>query len=389
MIPAIKRYLLEHWKEFGFGDKPGDLLFIKFMDRRIRRPEVGCLIFLVKKNYRFREEPVLIVKMPRYAKNPGANLSLTKEFDNLNHVRSKLMEKDILGPIPRPVFLTTVDSYPVFAMSFLPGEDLGMWFISPDPLESAEIKFNLAFNWLTKFQRLMGGRLTKIDEDFIGKYVTGTIEKYRNTFSRDPSKHKSYFDGIHENSRKYLGREISLFLQHGDFHASNLFVEKGEISGVIDWEDFSSVALPCYDLVYFIRTYTDALYHSLIYRSDPDSIERLSNSTRYFEIVDRIVEHYCEKFEIDPEFMSFLLPLNLIQALNAGGDPRKMAFAHCEKLEILLRMQIGNVRGLVGALSAFAYRDMGGKAYAEGNLKLAEVCKDRANKVFRRFPQRD
>ena len=385
MIPAVKQYLLEHWVDFDLGDKPDDLLFIKFMDRGIRSAEVGCLTFLVKQVRRSLERPVLIVKIPRYPKNPEANRSLELEFNNLSLVRSRSEKDNIINSIPRPIFLKTIDSCQVLAISFLAGGDLGRWFVTPDPFESAEIKYKMAFDWLISFQKLMGEKPAELDEGFIDKYVNGPIEKYRQTFSADTERYKQYFTKIASNAREKIGKKIKLYPQHGDWHASNILAANGKISGVIDWEDFSLDAPPCYDLFYFIRTYTDALYNSLIYRDDPVLIDNLANSTRYFEVVERIIEYYCKNIEIDIELVNVFLPLYIIGSLNAAGDPRKVALPACERGELLLSMEIENIRNLVTALSVFAYLDLGKRAYAANNLELVGICKERMNAIFKRF----
>ena len=156
MIPFIKEYLFNHWTPLNLGEKPKDLLFVKFADRGIRAPEVGIISFLVKKVLPEREEPLMILRFPRYASNLPANQSLECEYKNLMYIHEKLGSSCLAFGIPRVCFWQEINSSRVLGISHLPGESMWQGIAAGDVIKKYLANYVKAFTWQMGFQKALG-----------------------------------------------------------------------------------------------------------------------------------------------------------------------------------------------------------------------------------------
>ena len=191
MIPCVKEYLL------NLGEKPEDLLFIKFADRRIRAPAVGTITFLVKKIDRGEEKPLFILRIPRYPKSAEADQTLENEYRNLTLVRQRLQDPELLSAVPSPILLEKIETGRFLIIGLLSGRDLGYRLPGRDLIKAYVDNFLLAFGWKMKFEKRWGGVGAQSGEAI----VVSEIELYKRTFPASAAKPEQFFSRITDKAQ--------------------------------------------------------------------------------------------------------------------------------------------------------------------------------------------
>jgi len=347
MIPFIKRRLLEEWPKLGLGERPDDLLFIKFADRGIRRAEVSIISSLVKGKYRGEEKPLFIFRFPRYAGSSEARSSLETEFSNLNVIHGKLDDQTV----PKVVYWGEINDYRVLAVSFLPGAPLSRQMLSDNILRSYIGNFGLAFSWLVNWQKAFGS--------------AGQI-----TLAELPA------------------LALPRWPQHGDYHADNIFVLEGAVSGVIDWEDFELAGAPCFDLYHFIRTYFEGINE---YFAKTDRVEELSYFTESREVgtvVRATIDNYYQLAGIDPQAEKVLLSRYLSYAASLAASPRKRAEGALKRLNILLKLAPSSIEELLFYQSVFNYGEIYQRAKEKQAQRLIELSRSKISEIQKRATEK-
>lgn len=384
MIPFVKGFLMDNWQGLGLGERPDDLLFVKFADRRIRASEVGIVSFLVKKVSGGKEEPLIVLRLPRYFNNEAAKATLAGEYKNLVSIHKRLGDPEILSAIPRPVVWEEIDHHRVLGVSFLAGSDLSDGMVSARILESYVERYDLAFDWLIKFQKKLDPR-NNISVTELAKKVIGD---FRASFSGNVGPVEKYLSVLQGRAGKLERKNCPLFPQHADFHAENIFLSGGKVSGVVDWEDFDPEGIPAFDLFHFIKTYFEALFDYFGKKGDVAAIEKLSSDRDIIRVIKMTEEKYFQAMGIDPELSQVLLPLYLIRSVNLAADPRKKAMAAMKRMILLLQLGPFDIYDLFLFMSLGAYVPIYRRAAAQKDQALAKLCQERIANIQRTAEQK-
>lgn len=351
MIPYIKEFILKNWESLKLGQRPKDLLFIKFEDRLIRSQDVSIITFLVKKITNNGETPFLIVKIPRYPENQYANLTLENEYNNLIKVQENIDDQNILNAMPNPILMKKINNSIVFISNHLLGNEMGYSIFSKN-IDSAFLdNFNMSFKWLVNFQNLWTNKFMITFKEFTDKYVKAIIQKYCTTFPNRANSHDKYFDAILHKCSEFSNEEIIILPQHGDFHASNLFITNNKISGVIDFEDFTENGIPCFDLIHFISSYFEALFDYSANIGYGKGIELLTCNSQWKEIIEICIKKYCKTLTININMLAIFIPLFLIESICIAASPRKKARYIIPKKEMILSLHPFTVHELLSDMA--------------------------------------
>ncbi len=275
MIPFIGEYIRE---KFNI-----DPIFILLESRQIRQAELSTISFLVKKKEKDREDPFAIIKMPRYADNIQALRTLELENENLT-ILSKKLSQELLSSVPSILFFDKISDAYVLGERFIAGLEMSSAILKgPSILDNFAANSIAASSWLSEF------------EDSFEKRPTGS-HQITESLSNDLSSKLSQTNyRLLNKALKILSaepdRQMAIVPQHGDFHASNIFMKNGKIAGVIDWEDFSLVSHPpCYDLVHFIYTYIEALYEAALRSGSLELTKDLQSSKALQDIAGALLD---------------------------------------------------------------------------------------------------
>ncbi len=386
MIPFIKNYILEHWTGYNLGGRPDELFFIKFPDRGIKDPNLTNLSFLVKAVIGGSERPVMIVRTPRYAGNTAPESALGSEYNNLVAIHNKLGDADLKATIPFPFFFEKINDGAVFSQSLVFGEEMADTLFAGNIFERFLQNVKLSLNWLIPFEKDIGGKKIRISSDFIDGYAAKKIDIYRG-YSPKLSQHlEGYFNNIINTLRGHEGRELTIYPQHYDFHASNIFIKNGKVSGVIDWEDFLFDALPMFDLYHFIKTYIEGVSNALG-ESNPLLLGQLL-SADMIKIAKFAVAEYCKACGIEPALADVFLALYLIESQNIAADPKRKAMASFTRGELVLSYRVSNIDDLILSMGIIPLTFANQKALSAGDQELAKKCQESLQAILGKIGKR-
>lgn len=380
MIPFIRKHLIDHWTDFDHGSRPEDLFFIKFPDRCIKDPNLTNISFMVKKVIANLEQPVMIVKTPRYPGRPEPRNALETEFRNLVYVHESLKTPEIKNAVPYPYFLAEINDSIAFSQSFLFGEPMSHTLFSGNLFERLQTNFRIASAWLKMFGHEFKEDRINIDADFINEYVENRINKYFTYSPKNSARLVGYFNLIRGGFKGREGREIPIYPQHYDFHASNIFLMDGKVSGVIDWEDFMPDGLPMFDIFHFIKTYVEGILDA-VGNSDPLLVEKIL-SPELMNIAKTVINGYCLDNGIDPGLANAFLALYLIESQNLAADPSRKAFAAFNRGELIMTFENFNIEKLLLSLGIIPLNMAKERAALSGDAGLSKLCAESLQSIL-------
>ncbi|MCX5749327.1 MAG: phosphotransferase [Candidatus Saganbacteria bacterium] len=381
MIPYIKQYLTEAWDDFDLGQKPDDLLFIKFSDRMLRPAQYGVISFKVNALYKGHEEPKAIIRVPRYPASNEANDSIRIEHSNLRFIHSKINDIRIKRSIPRSLFDRSIRGSLVGAVEYLSGNDMSNYMVCSKIDDLFVSNYKSASKWLIDFQKKLCPeneiiKGAKFSED----HLKSLFDRYSLLFPDKKHLHEGYFTGLVSLANTFDGMQIMLPASHGDYHASNIFMSDGSISGVIDWEDFSAKQLPAFDIYHFITTYFEALY-DFSANNYPKGIETFSESKYLLDLIDSFADEYFTALGMDTQFQEIIFPLFMIDSLCKAADPRKPVSSIVIKKEFLLNLRPAKISDLIRYMAIFPYLDLLKKASRSGDKQKQDYFTDKIEKL--------
>jgi len=370
MIPFIEKYIRDI-----SGREP---LFIKLPSKQIRKSDVSTISFLVKVLTEKGELPFAIVKIPRDPKNPDSVETLRLEHHNLSFLTGKIKE-ELKSSIPSTIFLKEIEGCLVLAESIVKGSEMSSTILgSPQILETFLKNLDAASGWLISFLSSFDKKTCKLQ-----RTVSRTTEEYSSLFpKRDKKVFSRSFELLEHFSNTLANKDIPLMPQHGDYHADNIFMENGKISGVIDWEDFSTEAHPpCFDLIHFIYTYLEALYGAFFNMGSLELTRSLQINEPFYNRIDAVFGSFCKDTGIDLELMELLIPLYLLKSLSAAGNPRKQAETAIKKLELMFMFSPRSIKGLSGYMAYVNYLNLEKRYKDSGSADQAAICRKMMNDI--------
>lgn len=160
----------------------------------------------------------------------------------------------LFATVPRVVDLIEFDGRTAAVMSAVPGIPLTTSYLQWRHTRSAarvRTDFAAVGAWLADFQRATTGEVAQMDMD------GGVSKRLLSRFSKETDLDADLdgLAGIHDRLRR---NQIPRTAVHGDFWSGNLLVDRGRVTGTVDWEAGSTVGEPVRDLVRFALMY--ALY---------------------------------------------------------------------------------------------------------------------------------
>jgi len=357
----------------------GEPLFIKLPAKQIRKPDVSTISFLVKVLTDKGELPFAIVKIPRNPKNPDSIETLRLEHNNLSFLSGKIKE-ELKGSIPSIIFLKEIEGCLTLAESCIKGSEMSYTILgSPQILETFLKNLDVASGWLISF-------LSSFDKKTCGlqKTISITTEEYSSLFpKRDKKIFSRSFELLDNFSNTLAGKDTPIAPQHGDYHADNIFMENEKISGVIDWEDFSTEGHPpCFDLIHFIYTYLEALYGAFLNMGSLELTRPLQINEPFYNRIDAALRSFCNNIGIDHELMELFIHLYLLKSLSAAGNPRKQAGTAIKKLELMFMFSPRSIKELSGYMAYINYLNFERKYRNSGETEQADLCKKMMTEIY-------
>lgn len=275
--------------------------------------------------------PFAVLKLQSTVARP----SLEREWNALQYLRSRLPE-ELLSALPRPLHYTRLGQMEALLQSCLPGRSMDVE-MGQRPVSRATLDRHMVDGtvWLACFHMTTRTRGRSVD------FERGTAPVLRALTSMadgiDLGRERFWVEPL---SGRYL--RIPLSACHGDFGGWNLLMQRRwrsmggpilDISGVVDWEHFSTEAAPFDDLFHFALTYALDYPWTPYRRRSPEEAFRLAflEESPVSETIRSAFSIYCDLTGIPmealrPLFHFFLLRRWYESHRSAAEDDRWLMF---------------------------------------------------------------
>ena len=197
--------------------------------------------------------PGAVVKVARQAAGERA---LRAEHAMLGELWAKPLPT-VAGEVPRPLLMERIGGRAVLATTALPGSPLTVRYHEPGHVRDPELvaaDLRLAGSWLYRFQcEAQRGEPVPMEEMF-DSWVRPVFERYRQRVGWSTWE-EQLLDRLTLLATELRDVPVPLVTVHGDYAPGNVLVEKGRVSGVVDWELGRSAGPPFSDLFKFAASY--------------------------------------------------------------------------------------------------------------------------------------
>ena len=254
LFEDLEGFVRSSWSDLGLpGRKPEGLTPLVIGHRKSELALISVLLF--------GGSETLVAKLPRYG---GVNSSLRREDAVLGEIFHK-----VTGPLratlPRPLGIHSIGGTEMLLQTVVPGRHLVAETATRRlRREALNRQFDTMFSWSSALQAETR-RSIVVNEELIEERLVSAADAAVAALDGD-ERVETLLDGVIEHARRLVGTLVDLVVVHGDFWAGNVLVERGRVSGVVDWERASASDLPIWDPV---KAVLDAAYHLDRYRSVP------------------------------------------------------------------------------------------------------------------------
>jgi hypothetical protein len=222
-----------------------------------RRPKTGIVTVLL---FPGRGEPV-VAKFPRYG---TSNESLQREDDTMRRV-SAAVTAPLRPALPRSLGIHVVDGVDVLLQTAVSGHHLVAQTASKRLRpERVARQLDVVLTWCLDLQRASEHEVT-VDDAFIATRLEPLAAATVDALHGDAAT-AALLDRALEDARRLIGTSLPMVVAHGDYWAGNILVQRGRVTGVVDWERATVDDLPIWDPV---KAVGSAAYHLDRYRSIP------------------------------------------------------------------------------------------------------------------------
>lgn len=217
------------------------------------------------------DHPLVILKMQR---DPAQNHKLERSVQRAQQVRM-LLDGSIRATVPAMSLLLPINGLVCVAEKALPGRPLESALLSND-CDRIVAKGCRAFaDWLVHFQACTCCSWLEISREALELLLFRPLEKFIGVDD-------TYRALVEDATESLLGVEVPLVWAYGDAHPSNILLNEGTVSGVVDWEGTSPERWPTFDWFQFVLSWAQ----ELIKAQDP-SLNRLQRATAACQLLTR------------------------------------------------------------------------------------------------------
>jgi hypothetical protein len=208
--------------------------------------------------------PAAVAKVPR--QTSGAQALLAEHAVLLD--LQTLPLPTVADELPRPLLLERIGGRVVLVATALPGSPLSVDYYHPGHVQSSDLvaeDFRLAGSWLARFQQETESGGVILGPQAFDDYVRPTFARYRQTIGWSTWE-EELLDRLALVCHELAGVPVPLVAVHGDYAIGNVLVNRGRVSGVVDWELGRRVGLPFSDLFKFAASYGSYLDRAVVPR---------------------------------------------------------------------------------------------------------------------------
>jgi hypothetical protein len=246
MITAVRDHLNLRWRDLCPGQPllEGGIVLALSRDPSARATlimfdEAGLPAAIVKVARRASEEPLL-----------AAEEGVLRRLHSLG-------APAVDGHVPRPLLLEKIVGRLALVTSALPGEPMITQYYRPghlaDPPQVAA-DFGVSGQWLSRFQRDTLSGSEELSPHTFGRWVESVFSRFAREIGWGPME-AGLLEAIRERGAALAGCRVPLTAVHGDYWMGNLLIDRGVVSGVVDWERARISWPPLEDVYKFPTSY--------------------------------------------------------------------------------------------------------------------------------------
>jgi hypothetical protein len=276
------------------------------------RPIGPCLVRKIGKTAVFGSLENGMSYVARIPRSPVALKRARTNYEGLSRIRDSSFASGWKRLIPRPLAHGCLNGYEYFV------EELAVGSAKGDADPDAPYREEQAIRFVTEFHLTTAKRVT-IDSRRYAQLIGEPISRI--AAMCPASAELARLDNF--LNRSLLHRTIPLVWSHGDFALGNcLYDDDGELSGVIDWELFSTAGLPLLDVVHRLDIPNESSSFPTWQRFDR-TLRMLRESAWQRSPV---VSAYVARLEVPPDVVPALLVMHWVhhvaqRIVARGGDP--------------------------------------------------------------------
>lgn len=274
----LEEYLKSRWAVIAKEEAPPrNINIIKMSGQSSAGSNLNFLIFpgsaLVPKYF---------VKQNR---RPGDFSGIEREYASLVDIRKK-GSGYFARTTPEPLLIAPLDDLTmVMVETFLP-----LRRASAANMRELENLFSLSFGWLKEFYSA-----TKIGQFRRWRELVAEMERRADAFKAQGAK-CGYLDRLLAKAKKMEYGDMPLCALQGDFSINNMVIGD-DCFAIVDWEDYTSAALPFLDIEFLI------FHIALSFHRGGNACENFKRffgtGSRTLEITERYLKTYAQHLNID------------------------------------------------------------------------------------------
>ena len=301
MLSELSTYLREHWEEFGLSDRQdSNLSFFKVGGNPWNKGRVNFLIF-----GETQIEPVLFAKFMR---EKNQNDSIKREYSLINKLASN---EKLAAFLPLPIRLLNLTHHDVIIQKACHGVRMISSLSKSPILLFQKDKIVSNFSYALKFVILLNKYIKNhLEQTEFKRTILDPIVTFYKEY--EPLEQKNFalaksLDQIYERMKDY---PFSTPL-HGDYSATNIFIESKNQIKIIDWETATENGLPFWDLFYFISKYIHNL--KILPKNRWQRVQQCYFGNNWLsKLIRETVYEYCRQTGFSIELARILFPLHFL-----------------------------------------------------------------------------
>ena len=301
MVGEISHYLKKHWEELGYsGDGNADLHFFKVGGNPWDEGRINFLVFDSG-----QAEPVLFVKIVR---DSVSNPSIQREYS----IMKQLEEDEALSPyLPVPIHLVNISGRDMLLQRACHGTRM-ISLLSRSPfLQFQKNTLSMNFSRALEFVSILNTHRKKcLTETQFRETVLAPLRLFYDAYGDSEEKKGRLIELLERLVAKMSGAFFVTPI-HGDYSATNIFIESDGQMKIIDWETVREEGLPFWDLFYFMSKY---IHNMKIYPKNRwDRVLSVYLGRGWLsQMVHGTIDEYCRKTGFDVSLGRLIFPLHFL-----------------------------------------------------------------------------
>ena len=301
MIHKIADYLNEHHEELDLpSGLRNDFSFLKVGGNPWEKGRINFLVF-----NRNQSDPILFIKGIR---EKDKDESLRREYNLIQELAS---HRKLTPFLPLPIHMVSLSGQDVLIQKACRGDRMLASLSKSSFLHFQKKTIRENFCRAMEFVAILN---TSIQNPLSPSELKSNVIHPFISFYEDygcSSQNKIALERLLEKACHLMGDAPCGTLIHGDYSATNIFLDSPNQIKIIDWETSLENSLPFLDLFYFMSKYIHNL--KIMPRNRWERVQDAYFGRNWFsDLIRKTVQEYCEQTHLSTELGHAIFPLHFL-----------------------------------------------------------------------------